>query len=82
MMLAVCTPCARARTQHSTFGIIPPATFPSATICRTPAISISFTRLPGSFRSANIPDTSVSSSSFSAPTAAAISPAAVSALML
>nr|CAB3447430.1 unnamed protein product [Digitaria exilis] len=65
-----------ARTQHSTLGIIPPPTFPSATILRTPATSTSLTRLPGSFRSARIPDTSVSSSSFSAPTAAAISPAA------
>uniref|UniRef100_A0A7N0VKN9 Uncharacterized protein n=1 Tax=Kalanchoe fedtschenkoi TaxID=63787 RepID=A0A7N0VKN9_KALFE len=69
-------------SQQLTLGIIPPPIFPSSTIFLTPLMSTSFTKLAGSSRLAKIPGTSVSRISFSTPSAAATSPATVSALML
>mmetsp|Transcript_62274 Transcript_62274/g.197181 ORF Transcript_62274/g.197181 Transcript_62274/m.197181 type:complete len:244 (+) Transcript_62274:512-1243(+) len=82
MMCVARTPWARDLTQHSTLGIMPPARMPSVMSFLVPAMSVSVTRVPTSSLSMRMPGTSVISTSFSAFRAAAISPAAVSALIL
>mmetsp|Transcript_7377 Transcript_7377/g.29091 ORF Transcript_7377/g.29091 Transcript_7377/m.29091 type:complete len:254 (-) Transcript_7377:233-994(-) len=82
MMCALFTPCAMDFTQHSTFGIMPPAMTPSPTRSLDSFIVSSRMSVPGSSLSVHTPGTSVIRMSFAAPMDAAISPAAVSALTL
>mmetsp|Transcript_37436 Transcript_37436/g.105685 ORF Transcript_37436/g.105685 Transcript_37436/m.105685 type:complete len:255 (+) Transcript_37436:257-1021(+) len=76
------TPWARERMQQSTFGSMPPYMMPSPWSSLHSRILSFLYRLPMSSLSFITPGTSVMRMSFSACRAAAISPAAVSALML
>ncbi len=79
MMCAAVTPRSSAWIAHSSFGIIPPLTVPSAIERRTPAASICWISF---WLASSTPVTSVSRISFSAESASAIAPAAVSAFTL
>mmetsp|Transcript_2780 Transcript_2780/g.10657 ORF Transcript_2780/g.10657 Transcript_2780/m.10657 type:complete len:214 (-) Transcript_2780:390-1031(-) len=82
MMCADFTPCAIDFTQHSTFGIIPPAmTFVATRSLVSEMLNVRIND-PGSSLSMHTPGTSVIRISFAAPMDAASSPAAVSALTL
>ena len=71
-----------ARTHDVTFGIIPPSSAPESIMASSSSTAIDETRVVGSFASLRRPSTLVRYTSFSAPSASATAPAAVSALML
>ena len=76
------TPQRTACTEEATFGSIPPRSSPASTIASSSAADTAEISVAGSCSSRRRPSTSVRYTSFSASSADAIAPAAVSALML
>ena len=82
MMWIFFTPCSSVVRQPSIFGIMPEEIVPSL-ISRRASVAVSeWMRLSGSLTSRSTPGMSLSTTSFSAPIAAATAVAAVSALTL
>src|SRR4051794_32542092 len=81
-MCAERTPFSTAWMQAAIFGIMPPVRTPSSTITRNAFASTWLMSDDGTSTSPSRPSTSVRYTTFSAPSASAIAPATVSALML